>query len=155
MRRQTVLAALLAALIGCSSPEVSYLAPPATATPTADAAEGPVSFTSQIWPLINRSDGPSSYGCRRCHDPSQPDPQGYQQTGLDLSSLGTLRRGGRSTGKRIVIPGNPDASAIVQKVEGTYAIGARMPKDRAPWSVDEIALLRRWIQEGAHGEDSE
>lgn len=158
MSRHTLRPALLAALLAllaCSSPEVSYLAPPATATPTADAAAGSVSFSLQIRPLINRGDGPTNYGCRRCHDPSQPDPQGYQQTGLDLSSLGTLRGGGRSTGKRIVVPGNPDASAIVQKVEGTYAIGARMPKDRTPWSVDEIALLRRWIQEGAQGEDSE
>lgn len=147
----------------CSSPDVSYLAPGPEPVPASDGGlvsdagdgAGPVSFSRQIRPLINRADGPATFGCRRCHDPSQPDPQGYQQTGLDLSSLGTLRQGGRSTGKRIVIAGDPSASALVQKVEGTFAIGARMPKDRTPWTAEEIALLRRWIQEGAQGEDNE
>lgn len=117
-------------------------------------AGGPVSFARDIRPLMSRPNGTRA-GCKECHYPAQPNPQGFDLTGLDLSTLGTLRKGGVSTGRGIVVPGQPDASALVQKLEGTYARGVRMPKDRGPWSVDEIALVRRWILEGAKGADDE
>lgn len=119
-----------------------------------DAAVRPVSFARDVRPLLWRDDGPPS-GCRRCHDPSAPDPQGTFIGGLDMSTLGNLRRGGVSSGRRVVVPFAPDESAIVQKLEGTYPRGARMPKDRAPWAPSDVAVVRRWILEGAVGDDSE
>ena len=155
MQTTHLCALLLAATLGCG-PDIEYLAPQGNdVVSDADAPTGAVSFARDIRPLMDRADGPTTFGCKRCHYPSQPDPQGFRLGGLDLSSLGTLRRGGVSSGSTIVIPGNPSGSAIVQKLEGTYPRGARMPKDRAPWSAAEIALVRRWIQEGAKGADSE
>jgi hypothetical protein len=48
-----------------------------------------------------------------------------------------------------VKPGDPDNSYIVQKVEGTAAVGGRMPLNREPLTAEQIGLLRQWISEGA------
>jgi Ca2+-binding RTX toxin-like protein len=49
-----------------------------------------------------------------------------------------------------VEPGNPDDSYLVQKVEGTAAVGSRMPLNSTPLTEEQIALIRRWISEGAN-----
>lgn len=150
---------LLLALAACDPPVGAERAdlPPVVAVPDAASEDGglvPVVFARDLRPILDRGDGPPA-GCRRCHYRSSPSPQGFELGGLDLSSLGTLRRGGISSGTRIVVPGNPAASILVQKLEGTYARGARMPKDLTPLSPAEIALFRRWIAEGANGADDE
>jgi hypothetical protein len=48
-----------------------------------------------------------------------------------------------------VAPGNPDASYLVQKLEGTAAVGGRMPLNGPPLSADVIAVIRQWIAAGA------
>jgi hypothetical protein len=48
-----------------------------------------------------------------------------------------------------VNPGNPDQSYLVQKIEGTAAVGGRMPLGGAPLPQDRIDLVRRWIAAGA------
>jgi hypothetical protein len=49
-----------------------------------------------------------------------------------------------------VNPGNPDASYIVKKIEGTAAVGVRMPANGPPYlPQDRIDLIRRWIAAGA------
>ena len=100
-----------------------------------EAGEGgvvPVDFGRDIRPLMNRPDV-APYGCKRCHYRNGDDPQGLEIGGLDLTTLGSLRLGGVSSKSRIVVAGDPDSSAIVQKLEGIYPRGARMPKDRTPW----------------------
>ena len=126
-----------------------------TSGPALDASvPRPVSFARDIRPMLARSDGPPA-GCKRCHYKAESAPQGYELGGLDLTTLGTLRMGGVSSGRTIVVAGDPDSSAIVKKLEGTYARGGRMPKDLTPLSTEEIGLLRRWIAEGARGTDDE
>jgi mono/diheme cytochrome c family protein len=49
-----------------------------------------------------------------------------------------------------VEPGDPDNSYLVQKVEGTAAEGERMPLGQTPLTAAQIALIRRWISEGAN-----
>jgi hypothetical protein len=48
-----------------------------------------------------------------------------------------------------VSPGNPDASYLVQKIEGTAAVGGRMPLGGPPLSQAQIDLVRGWIAAGA------
>jgi hypothetical protein len=48
-----------------------------------------------------------------------------------------------------VEPGDPDDSYLVQKVEGTAAVGGRMPLGGAPLPADTIAAIRQWITDGA------
>jgi hypothetical protein len=126
-----------------------------------DASDAPdgdaVSFKNDIRPLMDRAaDDPTGHGCKECHYSTMPSHIGLDATGLDLATLGALRRGGVTSGTNIVVAGDPDASAIVQKLEGTYSIGARMPRSGPPfWSTDDIAKVRRWIAEGEHGADDE
>jgi hypothetical protein len=48
-----------------------------------------------------------------------------------------------------VIPGNPDASFIIQKLEGTQALGDRMPQFGPYLPQATIDVIRQWIQDGA------
>jgi len=49
-----------------------------------------------------------------------------------------------------VKPGDPDASYIVQKIQGNAAVGARMPANGPPYlSQTQIDLVRGWIAAGA------
>ena len=48
-----------------------------------------------------------------------------------------------------VAPGDPDASYLIQKIEGTAAVGARMPLNGPPLGSETIAVIRQWIADGA------
>jgi hypothetical protein len=116
-----------------------------------------VSFKDQIRPLMNRSDtDPNGHGCAYCHYPGQGTMEGLMMTGLNLSTLGTLRMGGSTTGTGIINVADPEQSGIVEKLKGTYFEGVRMPKSGPPyWSDDEIQLVITWIAQGAQGADSD
>lgn len=90
--------------------------------------------------------------CTQCHAGAAA-PQG-----LDLSQ-------GKSYGNLVnvpsnevpsflrVAPGDPNNSYLIQKLEGTAAVGAQMP-DGCPVSrpcldADTIGVIRQWIQNGA------
>jgi len=45
--------------------------------------------------------------------------------------------------------GNADASYLIHKLEGTAAVGGRMPQGGPPLDVDTIAAIREWINNGA------
>ena len=62
--------------------------------------------------------------------------------------------GRASTGKPgavRVIPGDPDNSYLVRKLErASDIIGERMPRGTGPFlSQGQMLVIRRWIQEGA------
>jgi mono/diheme cytochrome c family protein len=50
-----------------------------------------------------------------------------------------------------VVPGDPDASFLIQKLEGTQApeLGERMPAGGPYLSTSTINVIRQWIQDGA------
>lgn len=48
-----------------------------------------------------------------------------------------------------VDPGNPNASYLIQKLEGTAATGAQMPLNGTPLPTADIAVIRQWITDGA------
>ena len=51
-----------------------------------------------------------------------------------------------------VEPGNPDDSYLIQKIEGTAAVGGRMPLGGDALPPDTIAAIRQWITDGARCE---
>jgi hypothetical protein len=87
--------------------------------------------------------------CVACHSGSNP-PQGLnleaaQSYGLLVdvpsSEVPTLNR---------VEPGDPDNSYIIHKLEGTAAVGLRMPASGPPYlTAAQIAVIRQWISDGA------
>jgi len=50
---------------------------------------------------------------------------------------------------RRVSPGNPDASYLIQKLEGHAAVGGQMPLGQAPLPQTTINIIRQWISNGA------
>jgi hypothetical protein len=49
-----------------------------------------------------------------------------------------------------VVAGQPDASFLVQKLEGTQTLGDRMPQGGPYLSQDLINDVRLWIANGAN-----
>ena len=45
--------------------------------------------------------------------------------------------------------GDADNSDLVQKVEGTAAMGGRMPLGRTPLTEAQVDFIRPWISDGA------
>ena len=50
-----------------------------------------------------------------------------------------------------VIPGDPENSYLIQKIEGAPGIvGERMPRTGGPYlTANQITIIRRWIELGA------
>ncbi len=48
-----------------------------------------------------------------------------------------------------VDPGNPDQSYLIQKLEGSAAVGGQMPLGSPPLTQSEIDVIRQWISDGA------
>jgi len=93
-----------------------------------------VSYLADIQPIFNNNcAGPS------CHI-------GGTANGLSLSNYASLMQGGISGA--VVIPGDPDSSIIVRRLEGS--IQPQMPYGGAPLPQSQIQLIRDWITQGAH-----
>jgi hypothetical protein len=123
-----------------------------------DLDPGAVHFGRDIRPLMDRpgKGDPSGRGCKSCHYHTEASHIGTDLGGLDLTTLGSLRLGGGSSGRRIVVAGKPAESVIVQALRGQYPYANRMPKNGNPyWSEAEIDLIEQWISEGAKGADDE
>jgi hypothetical protein len=48
-----------------------------------------------------------------------------------------------------VIPGDPDHSLLIQKLEGTQTVGQRMPRGGPFLDQSTIDVIRQWITNGA------
>jgi hypothetical protein len=53
-----------------------------------------------------------------------------------------------------VAPGDPAQSYLIHKLEGTQAIGERMPAGLPPLPQADIAVIRQWIADGAQPSSS-
>jgi hypothetical protein len=144
-------ALLLAALAGCLSelePEVGELRAGVCKSEDSEP-DSEVSFESDVLPLFERT-ADKGAGCS-CHQPAAPRAIGLELTGLDLSSYSALMRGGDMSGDEIVVPGDPCASIVLQKISSAPPFGLRMPTNGPPYfSPREQQLLSDWIAEGAN-----
>ncbi|MBM3289412.1 MAG: hypothetical protein FJY92_04600, partial [Candidatus Hydrogenedentes bacterium] len=91
-------------------------------------------FHAEILPILDKH-------CMECHN------RDAHKGGLGLGSADEALKGGDS-GVAAYRPGNSAESAIVQRVTSTDP-GFRMPAKGDPLSEAEIALLKKWIDEGA------
>jgi hypothetical protein len=91
------------------------------------SGQGP--FQAAILPLMQAR-------CVTCHG---------NRGGLSRSSHAAIMAGGASG--PAVLPGDPDGSLLIRKVEGRA--GLIMPPGGSRLPPEDIALLRRWIQAGA------
>lgn len=98
-----------------------------------------VSYAGQIQPIFNTSCGGSG-----CHT------SGGSAAGVNLSGHSqALNSIGASYGGRVIVPGNPNSSPLVDKIEASPDNGSRMPLGRSPLTTTQIETIRVWITEGA------
>ena len=89
------------------------------------------SYYGEIVPVLKRS-------CTGCHHPAKLKGQ------LDLTSYEAFKKGGKHG--PAFVPGKPKESLVVDETSGSEP---SMPKEGDPLSPAELALIERWIQEGA------
>jgi len=102
------------------------------------AEDRTLSFNDEVVPILSEN-------CYACHG---PDP-GMRKADLRLDRREFAVMPHEDSGPAI-LPGEPDRSPLVHRIESTDE-DERMPPLEAHKSLtsDEIALLRRWIKEGA------
>jgi hypothetical protein len=126
-----------------------------------DAGEGThevarPTFTQDVVPLFQGSCGFGS----GCHGTAQP--AGYLPLSTSVADAATLRArllepSVREPSLPRVKPGDPQGSFLWHKVTGDYtglpcapqACGERMPQRSTPLSDADVAMLTRWIEQGA------
>jgi len=87
--------------------------------------------------------------CFRCHGPDEAKRR--EDLRLDVAAAATAARG---SGRRAIVPGDPAASEVLRRVASADP-DERMPppeSNRPALAPEEVALLERWIAEGARYE---
>jgi hypothetical protein len=109
-------------------------------------------FASVQSQIFETTDVAGRQACVNCHTNVGRNPSG----GLNLAhgvaydqivSVASARKPGAVR----IIPGDPENSYLVQKLEGRAGIvGVRMPQSGPPYLTDgQILILKRWIALGA------
>ncbi|MFO0969467.1 MAG: DUF1553 domain-containing protein [Gemmataceae bacterium] len=96
-----------------------------------DKARAKDFFKSRIAPLLKKH-------CLECHNPDK------SRGGLDLSRRATLLEGGEHG--PAIVPGDAKKGLLLDMIAGPKP---KMPKMRDPLRADEVADMRRWIDDGA------
>jgi hypothetical protein len=101
--------------------------------PDAAGAADAVDYTRDIKPILKER-------CFACHGALK------QKAKLRLDTAAAMRKGGRHG--PAIVPGQAARSLLLQRVSATDE-SDRMPPDGKPLTQMQIALLRKWIQQGA------
>ena len=113
-------------------PRVGLAAP--ARKPAAAPSAGRISYYEQVRPLFQAR-------CQGCHQAGKP------AGGYDMTAFDRMVAGGDSK-QAAVVAGQPARSRLLQLVT-PVAGKAAMPKNGLPLTPAEIALVTRWIQQGA------
>jgi len=116
----------------CASTAIVWTAAVMAASRPQTSPADRIDYRRQIQPVIEKH-------CLECHN------QDRRQGGLSLATYGDALEGGRSGA--VIRPGGGARSLLIHRVTG--AVEPQMPKDEAPLGAAEIALIQRWIDQGA------
>lgn len=110
------------------------------------------SFASVQQEIFETTDTAGRTACVTCHTNVGRNPSGGLNLLRDLAFaqlVGTSST--QKPGTPRVVPGDPDASYLIQKLEGRVGItGRRMPFNGPPYLTDgQLLIIRRWIAIGA------
>ena len=97
----------------------------------AGAEDKPISFYKDVFPIFKRS-------CNGCHHPGKLKGQ------LDLTTYDAFQKGGKHG--TAFKAGDPKSSILMEEISGTEP---SMPKEGDTLTKEEVALMERWIREGA------
>jgi hypothetical protein len=132
---------MLVMTLGCDESLREFAGPTPDLEPT---------FSAIQRDIFNAPDSAGRRACTGCHNPNGVQFNGMNLTGatayatiVNVASVG-------KPGAIRVVPGDPDASYLVQKIEGAPGIvGVRMPQTPPYLTPGQIAVIRRWIELGA------
>jgi|SRR5215207_5140709 len=109
-----------------------------TRPPVPPLPQRPVtSFREDIFPIFKGR-------CLECH---QPGGQGYEKSGLDLTTYEGVMKGTKFGA--MVIPKDPDSSNLLWLLDWRASPELRMPHGSKQLSTCDRDAIRRWIWEGA------
>ena len=101
---------------------------------TSSTAGGTVSFSEDIKPLLADS-------CVNCHNlETLPGRPSFETRELAI---------GQGVGDGAIIPGDPDRSRMIRAISLEDTADTAMPPVGHRVSEEQVALLKRWIAEGA------
>ena len=106
--------------------------------PSGSLPAAPVDFNRDIRPLF-------ADRCFSCHGPDAKERRADLR--LDVEAEAKALRSGTAA----IVPGRPDLSEVAMRIEAGD-LADRMPPQESGKSLtaDEVALIKRWIAEGAH-----
>ena len=146
MKRFSLFAALALIVLTCVSCDEKLSS---ITGPTPDLAP---SLSAIQRTIFSASDSSNRLSCIGCHSDQGRAPAS-QLTLLEGRSHAQLvgRASLGKPGATLVIPGDPDNSYLVKKLEGSADIvGLRMPRNNGPFlSEGQMLVIRKWIQDGA------
>ena len=125
----------LAGAIACATTAALVLLPPAELA--CAAAADTVSFTEDVFPIFKG----------RCVDCHAPGKEGFEKSGLDLTSYEGVMKGTKFG--PMVQPRDPDASNLVWLLDWRGSPQTRMPHGKKKLSTCDRTAIRAWIREGA------
>jgi mono/diheme cytochrome c family protein len=96
-----------------------------------------VSFAEDVFPIFKG----------RCVDCHRAGGEGYEKSGLDLTTYEGLMKGTKHG--PMVIAGNPDSSNLMWLLDWRASPELRMPHGSKKLSVCDRNAMRQWIREGA------
>lgn len=95
-----------------------------------------VSFKKDVYPIFKQN-------CLPCHTEDQMNP-----SELYLETYAEMMKGGKHGSP--IIAGKADSSMLIRKMVPPPPFGDPMPMRRkTPLSADTIAVIKRWINQGA------
>ena len=103
----------------------------------ASAAEPKASFKEDVQPILLGR-------CVSCHS---PNGEGYQASGLDLTSYKGIMAGTKFG--PMIVPGDPDSSNLMRLLDWRVSPQLRMPHNKKQLSVCDRNDIRAWIRQGA------
>jgi hypothetical protein len=109
-------------------------------------------FASVQKEIFETTDAAGRVACVNCHTSTGRNPSGGMNLNHDVAYDSIVNApSARKPGAIRIIPGDPENSYLVHKVEGRAGIvGVRMPFAGAPFLTDgQILILKRWIANGA------
>jgi hypothetical protein len=110
-------------------------------------------FSSIQREIFNTTDSSGRQACITCHVAGGMAAFLPLTEGVSYNNL-VNRMSGAKPGAIRVIPGDPDGSYLIHKLEGAPDIvGQRMPRTGGPFLTDgQVSIIRRWIELGANND---
>ena len=147
MKHSIAIAALLLMSVGCDEQLRDIAGPTPNLTPT---------FSSIQNDIFGAPDATGRAACTSCHTNAGGRAPA---AGLNLLGSGAYAQlvnvpSNAKPGAVRVIPGDPENSYLIHKIEGRPGIvGQRMPRTTGPFLTEgQILIIKRWIELGARND---